>query len=194
MIFISTAAFSSTFCFKIMYNFIIKFYLTDLELQVEVIQETDDIYKLEVGFYVAFSLYTCITATFEILYMIFTRRAAFSSTFCFKIMINFIIKFYLTDLELQVEVIQETDDIYKLEVGFYVAFSLYTCITATFEILYMIFIRKAAFSSTFCINIMYNFIIKFYLTELELQVEVIQETDHIYKLEFGFYVAFSLYT
>ena len=41
-----------------MYNFIIKFYLTDLELQVEVILETNDTYKLEVGFYVAFSLYT----------------------------------------------------------------------------------------------------------------------------------------
>src|SRR6266516_2040034 len=122
MIFIRKATFSSTFCFKIIYNFIIKFYLTDLDLQVEVIQETHDIYKLEVGFYVDFSLYTLITATFEILYMIFIRRAAFSSTFCFKIMYNFIIKFYLTDLELQVEVIQETDDIYRLEVGFYVAF------------------------------------------------------------------------
>src|SRR6266487_7113085 len=126
MIFIRKVAFSSTFFFKIMYSFIIKFYLTDLELQVEVIQETNDTYKLEVGFYVAFSLYTRITATFEILYMIFIRKAAFSNTFCFKIMYNFIIKFYLTDLELQVEVIQETHDMYKLEVGFYVAFFLYT--------------------------------------------------------------------
>src|SRR6266487_4097311 len=192
MIFVRKVAFSSTFCFKIMYSFIIKFYLTDLELQVEVIQETHDIYKLEVGFYVDFSLYTLITTTFEILYTIFIRRAAFSSTFCFKIMYNFIIKFYLTDLELQVEVIQETHDIYKLEVGFYVDFYLYTLITTTFEILYMIFIRKAAFSSTFCFKIMYNFVIKFYLTDLELQVEVIQETHDIYKLAVGFYVDFSL--
>src|SRR5712671_6023460 len=132
--------------------------------------------------------------TFEILYMIFIRKAAFSRTFCYKIMYNFNIKIYMTDLELQVEVIQETDDIYELEVGFYVAFSLYTRITVTFEILYMIFIRKAAFSTTFCYKIMYNFNIKFYLTDLELQVEVIQETDDIYELEVGFYVAFSLYT
>src|SRR6266516_551758 len=126
--------------------------------------------------------------------MIFIRRAAFSSNFCFKIIYNFIIKFYLTDLELQVEVIQETNDTYKLEVGCYVAFSLYTRITATFEILYMIFIRKVAFSSTFCFKIMYSFIIKLKLTDLELQVEVIQETHNIYILEVGFYVDFSLYT
>src|SRR6266516_3528301 len=114
--------------------------------------------------------------------MIFIRKAAFSSTFCFKIIYNFIFKFYLTDLELQVEVIQEIDCIYQLEVGFYVAFSLYTCIPTSLDIFYMIFIRKAAFSSTFCFKIIYNCIFMFYLTDLELQVEVIQEIDCIYQL------------
>src|SRR6266581_4531105 len=126
--------------------------------------------------------------------MIFIRKATFSSTFCYKLMYNFIFKFYLTDLELQVEVIQEIHHIYELEVGLYVAFSLYTRITTTLETFYLIFIRKAAFSSTFCYKLTYNFIFKFYLTDLELQVEVIQEIHHIYELEVGFYVAFSLYT
>src|SRR6266446_3531788 len=153
IIFIRKAAFCSTFCFKIIYNFVFKFYLTDLELQVEVIQEIDYMYQLEVGFYVAFSLYTRITTYLETFYVIFIRKAAFSSTFCFKIICNFIFKFYLTDLELQVELIQEIDYMYQLEVGFYVAFSLFTSITTYLETFYIIFIRKAAFSSTFCFKI-----------------------------------------